>query len=163
MNIKEYVKYREGELNGVNQHKYLGYNNVHAAYPPFMNDGRIMNASWQPNSDVNNQIIRENNIRSNWQYRQHLIKNGNKVRDYNFKECMLEMGQDKSHNYSETQGNLVNGEHKNPYLYESFMDNSKPFGSTNSDLKETYLSREQLQARKIAPSITQEELLNYKR
>jgi len=76
---------------------------------------------------------------------------------------MLEMGQDKSHNYSETQGNLVNGEHKNPYLYESFMDNSKPFGSTNSDLKETYLSREQLQARKITPSITQEELLNYKR
>jgi len=65
MNIKEYVKYREGELNGVNQHKYLGYNNVHAAYPPFMNDGRMMNASWQPNSDVNNQIIRENNIRSN--------------------------------------------------------------------------------------------------
>lgn len=163
MNIKEYVRYRESQLNGENEHKYLGYNNVHAAYPPFMDDGRIMNASWQPHSYVNNNTIKENNIQSNWQYRQYLIKNGNKIREYNFNESMLEMGQNKNHNYHETQGNLVHGEHKTPYLYESFVDKNQPFGSTNSDLKETYLSREQLQARKVAPSITQEELLNYER
>ena len=47
----------------------------------------------------------------------------------------------------------------NPFLYKSFLDNSRPFGYETSDLKETYLSREQLNARKVSPAITQEQLM----
>jgi hypothetical protein len=46
-----------------------------------------------------------------------------------------------------------------PYVFTSVLENSQPFGYENSDLKNYYLSRQQLQARMIAPVITQSELL----
>jgi hypothetical protein len=39
------------------------------------------------------------------------------------------------------------------------LDRSQPFGYENSDLKNYYLTRQQLQARMVAPVITQNELL----
>jgi hypothetical protein len=44
-------------------------------------------------------------------------------------------------------------------VFASVLDNSQPFGYESSDLKNYYLSRQQLQARMIAPVITQNELL----
>ena len=42
-----------------------------------------------------------------------------------------------------------------PFLYKSTFDTSSPgFGYQSSDLKNPYLSRQQLQARMISPSIT---------
>ena len=41
--------------------------------------------------------------------------------------------------------------HKNKYLFSSVYDNNRPFGYQNSDLKNVYLSRQQLQARAEAP------------
>jgi hypothetical protein len=46
-----------------------------------------------------------------------------------------------------------------PFVFDSVLDSSQPFGYENSDLKNYYLSRQQLQARMIAPVITQNELL----
>jgi hypothetical protein len=46
-----------------------------------------------------------------------------------------------------------------PFVFASVFDNSQPFGYESSDLKNYYLSRQQLQARMIAPVITQHELL----
>jgi hypothetical protein len=40
-----------------------------------------------------------------------------------------------------------------PYLYKSYEDTTKPIGYQNSDLKELYLSREQLDANRIAPTL----------
>jgi len=43
-----------------------------------------------------------------------------------------------------------------PLLYKSTFDEKKPtYGYCNSDLKSPYMSREQLQARLISPSISQ--------
>ena len=39
------------------------------------------------------------------------------------------------------------------------MEKSQPYGYADSDLKNLYLSSSQLQARMIAPAITQEEIL----
>ena len=39
------------------------------------------------------------------------------------------------------------------------MEKSQPYGYADSDLKNMYLSSSQLQARMIAPAITQEEIL----
>jgi hypothetical protein len=47
-----------------------------------------------------------------------------------------------------------------PYKFKSIFDSSKPgFGYCNSDLKNPYLSSEQLNSRLIAPSINPD---NYK-
>jgi hypothetical protein len=40
-----------------------------------------------------------------------------------------------------------------PYLYSSVVDNNQPQGYAESDLKAIYLSREQLEARRVAPSV----------
>jgi len=46
-----------------------------------------------------------------------------------------------------------------PTLYSSVEHNPKTLGHTTSDLKTSYLTRENLQARKISPVITQDELI----
>ena len=51
--------------------------------------------------------------------------------------------------------------YKPPYLYANYMDSTPVLGVDQSDLKQNYLSREQLNSRKIAPAITQEQLLFY--
>ena len=40
-----------------------------------------------------------------------------------------------------------------PYSYKSIMDENKPKGYVLSDLKSNYLTREQLEARRVAPSV----------
>jgi hypothetical protein len=39
-----------------------------------------------------------------------------------------------------------------PYMVPTYLDETKPFGYESSDLKELYLSREQLNARKMIPT-----------
>jgi hypothetical protein len=48
-------------------------------------------------------------------------------------------------------------------MFSSILDNEKPLGFTGGDLKDNYLSREQLYARKVSPVITQEKLYFNKR
>jgi hypothetical protein len=131
----------------------LGYhsNNQYDNFPPLMSDGRAVVASWQPEAVTNNQMIKENGISSNWQYRKYLTQNANRIMKTNFDEASNDIGYVKR-DYEPNQPS-------NPFLYKSFLDNSRPFGYETSDLKETYLSREQLNARKVAPAITQEHLL----
>jgi dimeric dUTPase (all-alpha-NTP-PPase superfamily) len=55
----------------------------------------------------------------------------------------------------------ANTESNSPFLYSSYVDESKPIGYETSDLKEMYLSREQLSARMVSPAITQEDLIQH--
>ena len=64
----------------------------------------------------------------------------------------------KKHNETPLLGMEQHLQNSTPFLFNSVVDNAKPFGYANSDLKEIYLSREQLNARKISPAITQEEI-----
>ena len=75
MDYKGFTDYQQSELNGPNRDKYLGYNNKYSSFPAMMNDGRLMKASWQPHSENNVRLLQSNNIKSNWLYRQYLIKN----------------------------------------------------------------------------------------
>ena len=45
------------------------------------------------------------------------------------------------------------------YLYKGCSDNTRPFGYETSDLKNLYLSREQLQNRLAAPIMTQNDFI----
>ena len=126
----------------------LGYttNNVYQGYPPLMNDGRSITASYQPEAVLNNHILRENQIESNWQYRKYLIENGTSVMKQNFREASNDVGY--VYRFAGTPRTQ-----NHPYLYSSFDDSTRPLGYQNSDLKELYLSREQLDAKRIIPTL----------
>lgn len=122
-------------------------NNIHFNSPPLMADGRNF-ASWQPEAAVNQRIQQTANIHTNWSYRQYLQQNGLQIMKYNSMEACNDLGLNPHTNTNTTPSDNV------PHLYKSFMDTSKPgFGYCNSDLKNPYLSREQLNSRIVAPSI----------
>jgi hypothetical protein len=130
----------------------LGYNtnNLYPKFPPKMSDGRSAISSWQPESAANNQLLKNNDIKSNWEYRKYLTHHSQQVMEYNFRETCndtgyfippLEVGEPNKHSTNV------------PYTYTSYTDNSKPEGYQESDLKDMYLTREQLNSRKVAPTL----------
>jgi hypothetical protein len=125
----------------------LGYatNNIYPNIPPFMNDGRSVIASWQPEAIINNDIIKEQNLKTNWEYRQFMINHADVIMEYNKREAYNDIGYYKR--YVPTQINKVNSQ---PKLKEE-----------PSDLKNLYFSRNQLQMQKISKEITPEQLTNY--
>ena len=64
---------------------YSGSNNIHFNFPPIMSDGRNY-ASWQPEAVINKRIQTQENIKTNWGYRQYMQNNGIKVMKYNYLE-----------------------------------------------------------------------------
>ena len=140
----------------------LGYhaNNKYDGFPPLMSDGRSVTATWQPESSINADLIQSNDIQSNWQYRRYLTQNAKEVMQYNFRESSNDIGYYKRPlDVLDIQSNLVSDINNKPYTFNSVLDNTKPLGYVSSDLKDTYLTREQLNSRKISPVITQEQLL----
>lgn len=142
----------------------LGYstNNKYPEFPPIMNDGRPITATWQPESSINEDLIERNNIKSNWEYRKFLTENSNMIAEYNFRESSSDIGYYKRPiDIPSIQSNTIKDDIKNtPYTFPSISDNTRPDGYSSSDLKDIYLSREQLEARKISPVITQAQLLS---
>jgi len=126
---------------------YSGSNNIHFNYPPIMTDGRNY-SSWQPDAVVNRRIQKQEGIKTNWQYRQYLQHNGLKIMEYNNLETCYDLGLDPHVQTGKTPSNNV------PFKFKSTFDTSEPgYGYCNSDLKNPYVSREQLNARMVAPSI----------
>ena len=112
-----------------------------------MSDGRNF-ASWQPEAVINERIQKQENINSSWQYRQFLTNNAMQIMKYNNMEACYDLGLPSHIQTDKTPSSNV------PYLFKSNFDNSKPgFGYCNSNLKNPYLSREQLQSRMISPAI----------
>lgn len=133
----------------------LGYNtnNLYPEFPPLMSDSRSLIASWQSETIINNGLVRDTGIKSNWEYRKYLTENAMDIMKYNMTEACNDVGYYKR--YTEPPvSNLPSGHH----IYKSNMDNTSS-GIMSSDLKELYMSREQLNSRKISPGITQEEIL----
>ena len=126
---------------------YSGSNNIHFDFPPIMADGRNY-ASWQPDAVVNQRIQEQEKIHSNWSYRQYLQKHGLQIMNYNTMESCYTLGLDPHTKTDRTPSANV------PYKFNGVFDTSAPgYGYCNSDLKNPYLSREQLNARLVAPSI----------
>jgi hypothetical protein len=127
---------------------YSASNNIHFNFPPIMADGRNY-ASWQPDAVINQRIQKQEGIQSNWAYRNYLQNNGIQILKYNNLEACYDLGLDPHFHSSKNPSSNV------PYLYKSTYDSSSPgYNYPTSDLKNPYLSREQLNARMIAPSIS---------
>lgn len=109
-------------------------------------------SKWQPGSEMNDEIRKENNIATNWQYRKYMTDNANLIIESN------------QINACESIGGCVNfntGVIPNtPYLYNSCLDDAKPFGYESSDLKTNYLKKYQFGCKMVAPVIYKENITN---
>ncbi len=130
---------------------YAGSNNIHFDFPPIMSDGRNY-AKWQPGAAINQQIREDNNIKTNWQYRQYLTTHADAIIKSNQLDACDECCYCPALRTGEPVPNT-------PFLYKSCMEKSQPYGYENSDLKNVYLTSYQLQARMVAPAITQDQIL----
>jgi hypothetical protein len=132
---------------------YSGSNNIHFNFPPIMSDGRNF-ANWQPGGTLSEKIRKNAGITTNWQYRKYLTENADSIIKYN----QLASSEDCSGSnsiYSNGEEKLSNS----PFVYKSALDNSRPYGYENSDLKNNYLTKFQLDARMVTPVFTQAQLL----
>jgi len=103
---------------------------------------------WQPFGQTNNKILVNSGITSNWKYRQYMQKNSNQIMKYNTMQSINESGNNP---YTVLNTSPTNS---SPFLYNSTQDTSSPaYGFRNSDLKQDYVTKEQRQARMVAPSI----------
>ena len=137
----------------------LGYatNNQYPQLPPRMTDSRSLIASYQPEAILNETLIKNSNVSTNWEYRKYLTENSEKIAQENFREACNDVGyyQRFLPNERGYKGDIYNGpnnhllyKHQNTLLNES------------SDLKELYLSREEL-SKKLEPvTFTQEQIFS---
>jgi hypothetical protein len=126
---------------------YNSSNNIDFNFPPIMNDGRNY-STWQPDAVINQRIQAKEGIQSNWNYRQFLQKNGLQIMNYNTEQACYTLGLDPHIKTDRTPSDNV------PFMFRNTFDISRPgYGYCNSDLKNPYLSREQLNARLVSPSI----------
>jgi hypothetical protein len=123
---------------------YSGSNNIHFNFPPIMDDGRNF-ASWQPEAVINNKIREKQRINSNWEYRQYLTNNAREIMKYNNKESCYYLGLNPHIQVDTGPSPNV------PVLFQS--DKDVHYNYQNSDLKNPYLTRQQLEARMVAPPI----------
>ena len=134
-------------------------NNKYPDFPPLMSDGRSITAAWQHDAVTNSKLIEENNIKSNWNYRKYLTQNAVSVMENNFRESSNDLGYNCRYTTAPSIQSNVVGHMSTPALYSSIEDKKAVLGQTTSDLKTDYLTREELQSRKISPVITQDQLI----
>jgi len=123
---------------------YSGSNNIHLNFPPLMSDGRQF-THLDPSCEANDRLKKFLNLNTNYEYRQYLINNGNTLINKNRMDAFMLNNNTKVGNGSQ--------ETNNKYIFNSVHDGNKPFGYEGSDLKNLYLSRQQLQSSMEAPII----------
>jgi hypothetical protein len=151
----------------------LGYgtNNRYPHFPPKMQDGRSLISSWTPESIMDKQYWKEHEtefqngapLNPNWMYRRYLQKNAYDIMTKNFQETANDTGsmiaqgtvehQPPTSASSYTASSTTPGSVNVPHMFGALNDPIVPQGYESSDLKTLYLSREQLQARKSAPTV----------
>jgi len=101
----------------------------------------INNASWQPESEKNNNLLHSEKIKTNWEYRRYLTDNAPQIMEYNFHDTANSIGYDKRPNeIPSIQSN-------------SFIPFTSISSLPNSDLKQNYIFQQQNASRKMAPEV----------
>ncbi len=129
---------------------YSGSNNIHFNLPPLMSDGR-QHTNFDPACKANTKLRQSLGIKNNYDYRQWLINNAKTIMKYNKQKSCDET--------SDCVTEASNAPKTNKYLYQGCADMSTPYGYETSDLKNLYLSSQQLNSNLSAPILTQEQLL----
>ena len=111
-----------------------------------MNDGRNF-SNYEPGTVLDNAIKKKENITNNSDYRKYLQTNADSIIKNNQLNACDQCG---SCPYINNNTNMqeLNG---SPYIFNSILSNNQPYGYENSDLKNLYLSKQQLDAKLHAP------------
>jgi len=99
----------------------------------------------QTQNDANLHIHKSNEINSNWKYRQYLQSNANQIMKM---DSLQYINQSGINPYTMKNNQPIN---TSPLSFSSIYDTNTPF--RNSDLKQSFMKKEQQQGSKIAPSI----------
>ena len=129
---------------------YTSSNNIHYDKPPLMSDSRIY-TNYEAVQKIDENIAKVNSIKSNADYRKYLINNAESLMKLNHVSMCNNVG---SSDFNVDYNRRFT--HYNKYLFKSSDDVTQPFGYENSDLKNAYLSKEQLQNRLVAPLMSQQ-------
>ena len=120
---------------------YSGSNNIHFNFPPLMDDSRLFSNYYS--SVLNDSVFQNNkNIKNNSDYRKYLQVNADAIIQNNQYISCVECGT-ISNNRSQS---LVTNQ--GPYIFKSILSRDQPYGYETSDLKNIYLSKQQLDAQK---------------
>lgn len=118
-------------------------NNIHFDFPAIMNDSRIF-SSFIPNIELDNFVKQQNNITSNSEYRKYLQNNAVDIIRSNFIACSM--------NSNVTLNYFINKNNdEKPYIFNNLLSRDQPYGYERSDLKDIYLSKQELNNRIHAP------------
>ncbi len=117
-----------------------------------MSDSRLY-THYGSTCKANNSLKKDLGLNSNYDYRQYLIKNGNRLIEQNQNSHINKLGYNSPYNISD-----FNSDTK--HIYKNVSDKSQPHGYETSDLKNLYLTRYELKAKSTGPILTQEELLH---
>ena len=120
---------------------YSGSNNIHFNFPPLMEDSRLFSNYYS--SVLNDSVFQNNkNIKNNSDYRKYLQVNADTIIKNNQYVSILECGTNINYN------SAVSDSIQTPYIFNSILSRDQPYGYETSDLKNVYLSRQQLDAQK---------------
>lgn len=87
---------------------------------------------WQPYSGLNNALRKQEGIKTNWGYRQFMTNNAVGIMNYNTTQAQQALGL--------------------PIRFQSADSISDVFHA-NSDLKKTFVAKENIQSRMVSPSL----------
>lgn len=124
-------------------------NNIHSNYPPLMEDGRNF-SNWYSGAVINEQIRKSVNVNSDFEYRQYLINNADKIIKNNQLDSCNDCGYCTS-NFRSTDFNISRA--NTPYVFNSQNKHISPNGYETSNLKKMYLSRNELQSKMYSQQI----------
>jgi hypothetical protein len=133
-----------------------GTNNIYQNMPPRMTDSRSLIAAHQPEAVLNENLLKQNNIRSNWEYRKYLTENSQQIAQDNFREACNDAGYFQR--FTPDERGFQKEVHQTPS--QTIYKTPETVLQEHSDLKQLYLSREELQNKKAPITITQDQLFS---
>ncbi len=138
----------------------LGYatNNIYQNMPPRMEDSRSLVASYQPEAILNESLLNKSNVKSNWEYRKYLTENSQQIAKDNFREAANDVGYFER--FTPNERGYQSQTHRTPLSGVNYKDSSTILHE-NSDLKDLYLTREDLQNKKEPITLTQDQLFSH--
>jgi hypothetical protein len=119
-----------------------------------MNEGRPF-TDYKTAAVINQNIKNKNKFFTNNEYRAYLKNNANKIIKHNFSEVY------KLTPFTPEKQVYTKCPTKTNFVFTNIDDTRKPHNYESSDLKDFYLSKEQLNKRKNVTKLNQEQLLSH--
>ena len=133
-----------------------GTNNIYQNMPPRMTDSRSLIAAHQPEAVLNNNLLKQNNIQSNREYRKFLTENSQQIAQDNFREACNDAGYFQR--FTPDERGFQSETHQTPSQVQ--YKEKTTILQEQSDLKQLYLSRDELQQRREPITLTQDQLFS---